>query len=61
LLDYDRIILVIDKPVSKIYPEIHEDNNDFQTVYENKLSLKKSAKTDKNEILNNVFSVSNTG
>ena len=41
LLEYDRLILVIDKPVSKIYPEIHEDNNDFETVYENKLSLKK--------------------
>ena len=24
LLEYDRLILVIDKPVSKIYPEIHE-------------------------------------
>ena len=61
LLEYDRLILVIDKPVSKIYPEIHEDNNEFETVYENKLSLKKGVKTDKNYILNNVFSVSNAG
>ena len=61
LLEYDRLILVIDKPVSKIYPEIHEDNNDFETVYENKLSLKKGVKTDKNDVLNNVFSVSNMG
>lgn len=61
LLEYDRLILVIDKPVSKIYPEIHEDNNEFETVYENKLSLKKGVKTDKNNILNNVFSVSNAG
>lgn len=61
LLEYDRLILVIDKPVSKIYPEIHEDNNEFETVYENKLSLKKGVKADKNDILNNVFSVSNTG
>ena len=59
LLEYDRLILVIDKPVSKIYPEIHEDNNEFETVYENKLSLKKGVKTDKNHILNTVFSVSN--
>lgn len=59
LLEYDRLILVIDKPVSKIYPEIHEDNNEFETVYENKLSLKKGIKTDKNDVLNNVFSVSN--
>ena len=60
LLEYDRLILVIDKPVSKIYPEIHEDNNEFETVYENKLSLKKGVKTDKNDVLNNVFSVSNS-
>lgn len=60
LLEYDRLILVIDKPVSKIYPEIHEDNNEFETVYENKLTLKKSVKTDKNDVLNNVFSVSNS-
>lgn len=56
LLDYDRLILVIDKPVSKIYPEIHEDNNDFETVYDNKLSLKKGPKTHKNDVLNSVFS-----
>ena len=60
LLDYDRVILVIDKPVSKVYPEIHEDNYDFETVYDNKLTLKKSAKTVKNEVLNSVFSTSNS-
>lgn len=60
LLEYDRLILVIDKPVSKIYPEIHEDNNEFETVYENKLTLKKGPKADKNDILNNVFSTSNS-
>ena len=35
------------------------NNNEFETVYENKLSLKKGIKTDKNDVLNNVFSVSN--
>tara|TARA_B110001450_G_C17632599_1_gene485863 strand:+ start:104 stop:1105 length:1002 start_codon:yes stop_codon:yes gene_type:complete len=58
LLDYDRVILVIDKPVSKVYPEIHEDNNEFETVYDNKLTLKKNTKTVKNDVLNNVFSTS---
>lgn len=61
LLEYDRLILVIDKPVSKIYPEIHEDNNEFETLYENKLYLKKNVKADKNHVLNNVFSLSNSG
>ena len=56
LLNYDRLLLVIKKPVTKIFPEIHEDNNNFETVYENKLKLKKNIKNDKNEVLNNVFS-----
>jgi len=56
LLDYDRLILVIDKPLTKIYPELHEDNNDFQTIYDNKISLKKNNKINKSQILNKVFS-----
>ena len=55
LLEYDRLLLVIDKPLSKIYPEMHEDNNDFETIYENKISLKRTNKVDKNKILNKVF------
>jgi hypothetical protein len=55
LLEYDRLILVINKPLTKIYPEIHEDNNDFQTIYENKISLKKKNKINKKQILNKVF------
>lgn len=55
LLEYDRLILIINKPLTKIYPELHEDNNDFETIYENKISLKKNSKVDKNRILNKVF------
>ena len=55
LLEYDRLLLVIDKPLSKIYPEMHEDNNDFETIYENKISLKRTNKIDKNKVLNKVF------
>ena len=56
LLEYDRLLLIIDKPLTKIYPELHEDNNNFETIYENKISLKKKNKVDKNKILTNVFS-----
>lgn len=56
LLEFDRLILVIDKPLTKIYPEIHEDNNEFETIYENKISLKKNNRINKNQILNKVFS-----
>ena len=41
--------------LTKMYPEIHEDNNDFETIYENKISLKKNSKIDKNKILSSVF------
>ena len=55
LLSYDRLILIIDKPLTKIYPEIHEDNNEFETIYDNKILLKKSEKINKTNILNKVF------
>ena len=61
LLEYDRLILIIDKPISKIFPEIHEDNNEFETLYESKFSLKKGVKPDKSDVLNSVFSVSKSG
>lgn len=58
LLDYERIILVINKPVTKVFPEIHEDNNDFETIYENKVSLKKKVRQDKRNVIQNAFSLS---
>lgn len=59
LLEYERIILVINKPVTKVFPEIHEDNNDFETIYENKVSLKKKTRQDKKNVIQNAFSLSN--
>ena len=56
LLEYDRLILVIDKPLTKIYPELHEDNNEFETIYENKIILKKPKQINKSNVLNKVFS-----
>ena len=56
LLEYDRLILVIDKPLTKIYPELHEDNNEFETIYENKIVLKKPKQINKSNVLNKVFS-----
>ena len=55
LLEYDRLILVINKPLTKIYPELHEDNNDFETIYENKITLKKNSKINKKNVLNKIF------
>ena len=55
LLTYERLILVMDKPLTKIYPELHEDNNEFETVYDHKIVLKKTNKIEKNKIIQDVF------
>lgn len=55
LLTYERLLLVLDKPLTKIYPELHEDNNSFETMYDNKISLKKMQKVEKNKIIQSVF------
>jgi len=59
LLYYERLVLIIDKPLTKIYPELHEDNPDFETIYDTKILLKKTGKVNKNNILNKVFTPSN--
>jgi hypothetical protein len=55
LLTYERLLLIIDKPLTKIFPELHEDNNEFETLYDHKLVLKKINKVEKNKILKDVF------
>jgi hypothetical protein len=55
LLEFDRLLLVIDKPLTKVFPELHEDNNDFETIYENKITLKKNSKVNKNDVISKVF------
>lgn len=56
-LEYDRLILIIDKPLTKVYPELHEDNYEFETIYDNKIMLKKSNKQNKKDIIKDVFNV----
>ena len=55
LLTYERLLLIIEKPLTKIFPELHEDNNEFETLYDHKLVLKKTNKIEKNKILKDVF------
>tara|TARA_B110000114_G_C14970582_1_gene348252 strand:- start:432 stop:773 length:342 start_codon:yes stop_codon:yes gene_type:complete len=56
-LEYDRLILIIDKPLTKVFPELHEDNYDFETIYDNKIMLKKGNKQNKKDVINDVFNV----
>lgn len=56
-LEYDRLMLIIDKPLTKVYPELHEDNYEFETIYDNKIMLKKGNKQNKKDVIKDVFNV----
>ena len=66
LLKNDRILIVVDKPLTKILPELHNEKNEVPPIYTNLLGkqhatdihyrLKRSApKNSKNNILNSTF------
>jgi hypothetical protein len=62
LLKNDRLFLVVDKPLTRILPELHEDNDDFiinnkiipSNTYQIKKNLQKKHQT-KSNILNEKF------
>ena len=62
LLKSDRLFLIIDKPLTRILPEFHEDNEDFiinhKIIPSNNYQVKKIQKKQpqtKNSILNETF------
>lgn len=55
LLTYERLILILDKPLSKVTPEIHEDNFNFESKYNNRILLS----SDNNKSNNNLQNVIN--
>jgi len=57
LLKYDRLLLFTDKPLTKIYPELHEDNTKFEPLYNNKMVMKKSAQINKKKHIESAFQV----
>lgn len=64
LFHADRLFLIVDKPLTRVMPEIHEDNDDF--IINNKIIpsnihkiKKKTAKTTKTNIVNEKFGLSN--
>ena len=63
LLKNERLLLVVDKPLTRILPEIHEDNDEFlitnkNVLSNNKYTLKKSSKqVSKNRIVHDTFNV----
>jgi hypothetical protein len=59
LLRNERLFLIVDKPLTRILPELHEDNDDFiinnKIIPSNTCQNKKKNKNSKNSILNNNF------
>ncbi len=60
LLQNERLLLVVDKPLVRVLPELHEDNDDFvfnnKTIPSaNKFNVKKRTPLSKREIMNENF------
>jgi hypothetical protein len=61
LFKSERLLIVVDKPLSRVLPELHEYNDDIM-VQENlqntgKFKIKRKTKQNKAEILNETFNV----
>ena len=65
LLKNERLLIIVEKPLSVILPELYEDNDEIShnsnsVIASNKFSLKKRNKTTKTEYLNENFSLSSS-
>jgi hypothetical protein len=67
LLRNERLFLIVDKPLTRILPELHEDNDDFilnnKIIPSNNYNVKsrlQRKKQNKSSILNEKFGTSNT-
>ena len=62
LLKNERLLLVVDKPLSRVLPELHEDNDDYMfngaTIStSNKFKLRRKTKQTKTDILTDTFNM----
>ena len=62
LLKNERLLLIVDKPLSRILPELHEDNDDYMfngsTIStSNKFKLRRKTKQTKTDILSETFNL----
>ena len=63
LFKNERLFLIVEKPLTRILPELHEDNDDFiinnKIIPSNAYQVKKSfKKINKNNIVNETFGIS---
>jgi len=62
LLKHERLLLIVDKPLTRQLPELHQDNDDFiinnNSIPSSKYKLRrKGTKQTKNDILNEKFGI----
>jgi len=59
LLNNDRLLFVVDKPMTRILPELHDDNDDYMISKKpsNMFKVRKTKKTSKNNIVNQNFGI----
>jgi len=62
MLKNERLLLIVDKPLSRVLPELHEDNDDFllskKTIpSSNKYTLRKKDTITKKDILTDKFNI----
>lgn len=60
LLQHDRLLFIVDKPLTRILPELHEDNDDLFLLNNNTSSTslkikKRSANISKNDVVSEKF------
>lgn len=62
LLRKDRLFLVVDKPLTRVLPELHEDNDDFiinnKVIPSNTYKIKRKSQKNKSDILQDKFGMS---
>ena len=60
-LKNERLLLIVDKPLTRVLPELHEDNDDFvlnsKTIPSAKYKLRRRAKQSKGDILAENFNL----
>lgn len=64
LFKTDRLFLIVDKPLTRILPELHEDNEDLilnnKIIPSNNYNLKTARKKNKNSVISETFNVNAT-
>ena len=61
LCEYEKLILVIDKPLTRSMPQLFEDNDNYNVIRKNSkinnFKVRKNNNMTKKEILNNNFGI----